>query len=79
MNINPLQMMQMLSQINNSQNPLQVLQGMYGNNPAFSRAMEMAKGKSPAELENTVKNLCKQSNIDFEQMKNMMKSMGMRL
>ena len=79
MNINPLQMMQMLSQINNSQNPLQVLQGMYGNNPAFNRAMEMAKGKSPDELENTVKNLCKQSNIDFEQMKNMMKSMGIRL
>lgn len=52
---------------------------MYGNNPAFSRAMEMAKGKSPTELENTVKNLYKQSNIDFEQMKNMMKSMGMRL
>lgn len=41
--------------------------------------MEMAKGKSPTELENTVKNLYKQSNIDFEQMKNMMKSMGMRL
>lgn len=56
-----------------------MLQGMYGNNPAFSRAMEMAKGKSPAELESTVKNLCKQSNIDFEQMKSIMKSMGMRL
>lgn len=39
----------------------------------------MAKGKTPDELESTVKNLCEQSNIDFEQMKNMMKSMGIRL
>lgn len=52
---------------------------MCGNNPALNRAMEMAEGKTPAELESTVKNLCAQSGIDFEQMKNMMKSMGMRL
>lgn len=37
--------------------------------PAFSRAMQMAQGKSPQQIEQIVKNLCGQRGIDYEQFK----------
>ena len=36
------------------------MQQMFGNNPMFGRAMEMAQGKSPEQLKETVMNLAKQ-------------------
>ena len=59
--------MQILSQLARSGNPLQTLQQMMGNNPALTRAMQMAQGKGPEQLEQTVKNLCQQRGVDYEQ------------
>ena len=58
---------QMLSQLAASRNPLQLLQQMAGDNPAFSRAMQMAQGKTPQQLEQTCRNLCQQQGVDFDQ------------
>ena len=56
-----------------------MMQKMFGNNPAMMRAIEMSQGKNPQELQNTVKNLCSQSGVDYDGMINMLKSMGLRL
>lgn len=50
MQMNPLTMMQMFNQIKGSNNPMGMMQQMFGNNPMFGRAMEMAQGKSPEQL-----------------------------
>jgi hypothetical protein len=47
-------------------NPLSILSNMQ-NNPLFSRAQLMAKGKSDAELEQIAKNICKEKGIDYTQ------------
>lgn len=48
---------------------MQLMQQMFNENPAFSRAMQMAQGKSPQQIEQIVKNLCGQRGIDYEQFK----------
>lgn len=52
MQMNPLTMMQMFNQIKGSNNPMGMMQQMFGNNPMFGRAMEMAQGKSPEPKRN---------------------------
>lgn len=64
---NPLQMMSMLQ---NSQNPMGLIQQLFGSNPQFKQVMDIARGKSPQELEQYVRNLCKNQNIDIKQLAN---------
>ena len=44
---NPLQLLGMLQ---NSQNPMGLLQQVYGNNPRFGQIMQIIKGKSPQNI-----------------------------
>ena len=53
-------------------NPLSNLSNMQ-NNPLFSRAQLMAKGKSDTELEQIAKNICKEKGIDYAQAMNTFK------
>ena len=41
------------------------LMSRLGGNQLFQRAQEMARGKSPEELEQVANNLCKQRGIDI--------------
>ena len=50
-------------------NPLSILSNMQ-NNPLFSRAQLMAKGKSDTELEQIAKNICREKGIDYTQAMN---------
>ena len=62
---NPLQLLGML-QI--SQNPMGLLQQVYGNNPRFGQIMQIIKGKSPQQLEQYARNLAKGQNINLNQL-----------
>lgn len=74
---NPMQMMgaggnnnimqMMMQMMQGKGNPQQIMSQMAQGNPLFQRAQEMAKGKSPEELEQTIKNLCGQRGIDYDQ------------
>lgn len=48
-----------------SQMMQQQMLGRANGNPLFQRAQEMAKGKSPEELEQVARNLCQQRGIDI--------------
>lgn len=50
-----------------TQEEIERLKSQYSNNPLFSRAKKMANGKSPKELEQIAKNLCKEKGISFEE------------
>lgn len=64
---NPLQMVSMLQ---NSSNPMGLIQQLFGANPQFNQVMGIVRGKSPQELEQYVRNLCKNQNIDINQLAN---------
>lgn len=69
----------MISQIRTSQNPMQMMQQMFGNDPAFNRAVQMAQGKNPQQIETVMKNLCEQRGMDFDQIKQTFNQFGMKL
>lgn len=68
-------MMQAMQMMCNMQNPQQMMQGMFQNNPLFQRAQQMAQGKSEQELEQVARNLCQQRGVDFETMKQQFQGM----
>lgn len=64
---NPLQLVGMLQ---NANNPMALMQQMLGSNPQFQQVMQIVQGKSPAQLEQYVRNLAKGQNINISQLAN---------
>ena len=61
---NPLQLISLLQ---NSNNPMGVLQQLLGNNPQYRQIMQMIHGKSPQEIEQYVRNLYQSQGQDINQ------------
>lgn len=61
---NPLQLIGLLQ---NSNNPMCVLQQLLGNNPQYRQIMQMIQGKSPKEIEQYVRNLYQSQGQDINQ------------
>ena len=76
--LNPVQMMQVFGQLKGAQNPMQMMQQMFSGDPTFTRAMQMARGKSLQQIEQIVRNLCQERGIDFEQFKQNFGQFGMK-
>lgn len=62
--------MQLIGMLQNSANPLGVMQQMFGNTPQFQKTMQVVQGKTPAQLEQYARNLAKSQNIDIKQLAN---------
>lgn len=69
----------MINQIGNSQNPMQTMQQMFGNDPIFGRALQMSQGKSPQEIEQVMSNICQQRGLDYNQFKQALSQFGIKL
>lgn len=77
---NPMQMMQLMGQLQSSNNPMALLQNMFGNNnPMLQRAMQMGQGKTPEQLQQTVRNLAQQRGMDETQLNQFLSQFGLRL
>jgi hypothetical protein len=61
---NPLQLMMM---IRSSNNPMGMIQQMFGNNPQYQQIMSMVQGKSPQQMEQYVRNLYQSQGQDINQ------------
>lgn len=48
-------------------NQVQLMKQLMTSNPMFLRAQEMARGKTPEQLQQIAKNLCQEKGIDFDQ------------
>lgn len=66
--MNPVQMLQL---IQNSGNPVAMMQQMFGNHPLFHRAQMMLQGKTEKAQMKVIENLCKQRGISLDQLKSM--------
>lgn len=69
----------MINQIGSSQNPMQMMQQMFGNDPIFGRALQMSQGKSPQEIEQVMSNICQQRGLDYNQFKRALSQFGIKL
>lgn len=76
---NPMQMMQMVAQLQQSNNPMALMQNMFGNNPVMQRAMQMGQGKSPVQLQQVVRNLAQQRGMNDEQLNQFLSNFGLKI
>lgn len=65
--------MPMLQQLSRVQNPMGMMMQMFGGTPQFQQIMQIVQGKSPQELEQYVRNICKSQNIDVDNLIKMVK------
>lgn len=72
--MNPMQMMSMLQQSNN---PMQILQSVASQNPIMGRALQMGQGKSVQDLQNIAQNLARQRGMDANQFNQFLSSFGL--
>lgn len=56
-----------------------MMQQMFGNDPTFNRAMQMSQGKSPQEIEQVMANLCQQRGVDYNQFKQTLSQLGLKI
>ena len=74
--MNPMQLMGLLNQSNN---PLELIQNMAGQNPLMGRALQMGKGKSVDELKVIAQNLARQRGMNDKQLGQFLSGLGLRL
>ena len=77
--INPMQLLQLVGQLKAINNPLGLMQQMFGNNPMLGTAMKMSEGKSPEQMKAIVQNLCKEKGIDFANIANIASQFGIKI
>ena len=70
------QLMQLAGMLQNSGNPMAMLQQMAGNNPMMAQALKMAQGGNPQEI---VMNLAKERGIDVNQLTQLAGQFGLKL
>lgn len=72
---NPMQLMGMMQ---NSGNPMVLMQNMFGNNPVFQQVMRMTQGKNPAEIQQIVRNIANQQGMNEQQLNQFISQFGLR-
>lgn len=73
MMMNPMQMIHMLQ---SSGNPMQAMMNMANQNPMLRSAIQMMNGKTPQQMEQTVRQIAQQRGVDLDQFAH---QMGVRL
>ena len=71
--------MQMFIQLKGTPNPMGAMQQMFGGNPMFQQAMNMAQGKSPEQLQQTFMNLAQTKGMNPQMVSMMLQQLGMRM
>ena len=71
--INPFQLMQMLRSGSPQQTILDSMRQQSGNNPVINNALNMAENNDVQGLEKLARNLCKEKNINPDEMINSIK------
>jgi hypothetical protein len=71
--------MQLMGLLNQSNNPLELIQNMAGQNPLMGRALQMGKGKSVDELKVIAQNLARQRGMNEKQLGQFLSGFGLRL
>lgn len=77
--MNPMEIMQMFNQIRSNPNPMALMQQMFGSNPMFQQALNMSKGKSPLEMQQTIMNLAQTKGIDPTVIDNLLNQFGFKI
>lgn len=70
---NPMQMI--MQMVQGTGNPMQAIMSMSQQNPQMRQAMQMLNGQTPAQMEQTVRQMAQQRGVDVNQI---MRQLGLR-
>lgn len=73
---NPMQIMGMMQ---NNNNPMGLMQNMFGSNPVFQKVMQMTQNKSPEEIQQIVRNIASQQGMNEQQLGQFISQFGLKL
>jgi hypothetical protein len=68
-----------MGMMQNSNNPMGLIQNMFGSNPVFQKVMQMAQGKSPEEIQQIVRNIASQQGMNEQQSGQFISQFGLKL
>lgn len=71
--------MQIMGTMQNSNNPMGLMQNMFGSNPVFQKVMQMAQDKSPEEIQQIVRNIASQQGMNEQQLGQFISQFGLKL
>lgn len=71
-----MNILKLISQIQNAQNPMGMIQQVFNNNPKFQYVMNAMQGKTPQEFEQLVRNTAKTQGVDIN---DLAKKLGLQL
>ena len=56
--------MQLLNLLQNNENPMGLMNQMFGSNPIYQQVMQMTQGKNPNQIQQIIKNVAHESMND---------------
>lgn len=59
--------MQIMTMMQGAHNPMMMIQQIFGRSPQYNQIMQIVQSKNPQELEQYVRNLFKNQNINITQ------------
>ena len=71
--------MQILAMLQNNPNPMAMLQQMAGSDPVMQRTMQMIQGKSPEQIQQTIRNIAHTNGMSEQQLQQFVSQFGLRL
>lgn len=74
-----MDLLQLIQMMQNSNNPMGILEQVSSQNPLMSRAVQMSSGKSVGELQNIVRNLAQQIGMNEQQLNEFLSHYGLKL
>lgn len=63
-----INILQAISQIQQAQNPMGMIQQLFSKNPQFNRVMQATQGKNSKEIEQLVRNTAKTQGVDINEL-----------
>lgn len=77
--VNPLQLLNIIQGKGDPAVLMSMMANMFGKDPNFQRAQQMLNGKSPAEMQQIVQNMCKEAGVDYNSVRTMGSKFGLKL
>lgn len=74
-----MDLLQLIQMMQNSNNPMGILEQVSSQNPLMGRAVQMSSGKSVSELQNIVRNLAQQRGMNEQQLNDFLSHYGLKL
>lgn len=74
-----MDLLQLIQMMQNSNNPMGILEQVSSQNPLMGRAVQMSSGKSVSELQNIVRNLAQQRGMNEQQLNEFLSHYGLKL